>query len=1276
MNWRTARSKSLNRLRLLLIFMLGLILSELFIDKLYGGFNYCYTPPFIDTQAKPNVVIILDNSNSMDEDFYGNAVGSYSPASKAVVAKKAIKDLIGQLKDRLRVGLVTFTTPGTVNSWHLHNSPYFLSYKAASYCPNPPDACVHYCQDTGNSTARNICSTQCQAQNAVFNPDYFDQIITTYAVGSEQRNRYCGLVYPKMQRTTNTSDPSNYLYYKHAYPFYSSSNQGIDFCYSYSYNPYEGSTYDYYDGYTTKTGTSDNSTGYSNHDYDGRLSPTDSDIALGYMDFGKRLSWYYVGRTWHANTSPGSGNLDVSVNDLIDAQNVDTTTYANLMIKLNPMDNNETGYMKCSSGSTCHVVNAGLTPTAGAIKTAFDYFSGTLSPIQYKCQQNFVVLVTDGLPSVNRIGVSGSADSLMPDVLAQLDSLRSITKKISGKDYTFDVKTFVLGVGLSREAKTKLDQMAVHGGTDVSGHAYYADNEEQFINSQGEIFANILQGVASATSVSILSEKTQQGANLMQAVFYPARMFGDMRATWIGYLYNYWLYISKTKTNIREDTDQNSTYPDNHILNLKNDYVLEFNFDEINGVTINRYQDVNGDGEIDGNESVHHHVDSVSLDGTRPVWEAGKLLFQRDPAERTIYTVNTSGQRIPFITANLGAFWSFLGSPPSFHPCLGDDNTTRRTNLVNYIRGTDIRRTRTDGSTIACRNRTFTINGQTHTWKLGDIVYSTPKDVIDVQFCYDPARDLFNDQPCTQNLECTDLLYRLCQKKESIVFAGANDGMLHAFKTGVLSKQGLGSYEVAELEGSEFGKELWAFIPKNALPYLRWLAAPDYCHLCYADLSPFITMMGTKRVLIGGLRLGGASCSLSASTYTCKAPSDTCRSVTCANLNTCYNPANCTGLSAYYALDITNPEDPQFLWEFTHPHLGYSYSGPAVITRNGKYYVMFLSGPTAVEGTSNRNVHAFALTLNDQLGISSLYVKDFGSSMKNGFGGRLFTTGLDVNRDGNTDFVLCGFAYQATTNNVDNWKGGIIKIWTGYTDPMTGLTNPANWDYDTSYFNASQQPITAKVEAETCFNAWYVFTGSGRYFTSSEQYSTSQNDWIMGVPFVCDQNNTCAQSSINYAHSSAEACGSLSSSGTMKAWNIELDPADGVSYYKERMITDPTMSSQDANTSLNMVFFTTAQPTSVACEFGGRARVWGLNCATAGAISDTSCPGYVVKDVGGGLYLQTSTGAINKILRASSFNQKSGKATDWIEGMPPESSTPFVPPVQMRSGQIIHWIEK
>ena len=136
--------------------------------------------------------------------------------------------------------------------------------------------------------------------------------------------------------------------------------------------------------------------------------------------------------------------------------------------------------------------------------------------------------------------------------------------------------------------------------------------------------------------------------------------------------------------------------------------------------------------------------------------------------------------------------------------------------------------------------------------------------------------------------------YTTCQKKQSVVFVGANDGMLHAFQTGVISTAGLNpsKFQVAELTGiptSSMGQELWGFIPTNSLPYLRCLASPSGCHLYYNDLSPYITTMNlnqqycsnapsqsctqnsdcgsgscmtkARTVLIGGMRLGGAAIS-------------------------------------------------------------------------------------------------------------------------------------------------------------------------------------------------------------------------------------------------------------------------------------------------------------------------------------------------------------------------------------------------------------------------------
>jgi len=1253
----------------------------------------CYIPPFVASQSKPNVLIILDNSNSMDEDFYGGAVGSFAAASKSEVARTVLSNIITETRQMLRMGLMTYKLPTSgINSYYIHNSPYFASYDISRYCPNPPDNCTRYCEDTSRTSEGEACFSACNARNDQFVLSPGDEIISAYSAGSATRSNYCRLVYPKTRFQPNPNHPSDndtIIYYKHSLPFYASSNQHVAFCYSSSYSPLEGTPWDTYNCYGDKIGSSDS---FDPEEYSGLLftsafSPTDSDIALGFQDFGRRLTWYDVGQTWYNNTSPGTGRLHVAVSDIADFNGTLTSSYLSLLEKLTPMDGNSTRYMSCteSDKNNCsYIVNAGLTPTAGTLEAAYKYFNGSLSgyssPIENECQDSFIIYVTDGLPSVNEAGTQADAASLMPTVNAKLDALRTLVKGTNDRG----VKTFVLGMGLLDEARVYLDQMAVHGGTAMSGHAYYADTPEEFVNSLREIFGNIVLSASSATSVSILSEKTRQGANLIQAVFYPSKVLDAIgsKSSWLGYLYAYWLHISRTATTIREDTVHDN------ILNLIQDYVIEFFYDTMTGVNVARYLDADGDGAIDTN-GTDQHVDTVSMDDTGPLWEAGEVLSRRSAASRTIYTVvNTPataatafGPLVPFNDGNATAFTALMGNPLTFDACLGNDDATRRTNLINYVRGTDIHNNTINRS---CRNRTFTDGNNTLTWKLGDIVYSTPQDVIDYQFCYD-AEAGFDNQTCTQNSDCA--AGKRCRKKESVIFAGANDGMLHAFKTGIINNEA-DHPKVASLwppGATDFGEELWAFIPKNSLPYLRWLAAPGYCHLSFVDLSPYITHMitseGVRKILIGGMRFGGAPAPGIGSAQ--PPPCDTCGStVPCSSLNTCYNPqpyhattnpGGCTGLSSYFALDITNPEAPRLLWEFTHPKLGYSYSGPAVITRKGKYHVMFLSGPTGLDGSSTQNLLAFVLTLNPAVGldrIESVYVWDFGSSVKNAIGGRLFTTGVDLDEDGNTDFVFFGES-DTPSGKLDGLKGGVVRLW-------VKDDSPANWEFTLNFINLAKQPITAKVEVAKCFGQWYLYLGSGRYFTTADNYPI-QRDFVLALPLYCTSSNPAdCPKNVNYIHGSKEdVCAEVSgTSATLDkdAWYIELDPAEGspINYYKERLITDPTVTSQD------MVFFTTTQPYGPGqpCVSGGRTRVWGLNCATGEAISDNYCAAAQIKDTSGTIYLQTSTGTINKVVVPTGFGGEDDRNSDWMEGTPPETSTQFVGHYEGNAGKIMHWIEK
>ncbi|QWR76666.1 pilus assembly protein [Candidatus Magnetomonas plexicatena] len=1188
----------------------------------------------------------------MDEDLYGNAAGSFSTFSdgsstdsKSAAGKAALLNMISTYKNSMRLGIMTYKLAASgVNSYYLHGSPYFASYEPKSYCPVPPDACVAYCI-TGNTDNQTTCRNSCQAQNASFDETYRDELLTNYAASSAQRKTYCGLVYPKTQRITNPTDTSNYIYYKQALPFYDSSNDGTAFCYSGSYNANESTPWDSYSCYTNKTGTNDTSSNYSSSLFSGAFSPTDSDYALGYQDFGRRLSWWYVGRTWFNNSSPGIGYLKVPV---AEADNSTQLTALNNQVAALT----ETQYMACSSSdkNTCsYIVNAGLTPTEGTFNSALQYFQGTFSqggtsyatPIQYSCQRNYIIYVTDGAPSTDSSGNTNTTANLMPNVISKITSLRNIT--VSGNNY--DVKTYVVGLGLTDTDKMYLDNMSIAGGTDYNGHAYYVDNLTAMQESLNTIFSDILNKAASGTSASVLADKGKQGANILQAAFYPLETYNNDNLTWSGHLYNFWLYNTTKAQNIREET-----LPKDYRLNVVKDKIINFTFTS-GQLVIERYNSYDN-----GSATSTTPVSTTTLDNVTNIWEAGSLLFNRTDNETTsdrrmIYvydnsTVTGSTTALTeFTTANKSVFQPYMGKATLLSATSNFDD------VIKYIRGTDKQ---------GLRPRTITIGSTTGTWKLGDIIYSTPL------------------------LETYD--------NYTVVYAGGNDGMLHAFELGMLSKSNLGTNEVAALTGNsaDFGKELWGFIPRNSLPYLRYLADPKYCHLYYADLQSYVYKPTTsQKILIGGMRLGGACGYPASDSNIVYPPNDTCTSSTATD-------GSCVGLSSYYALDITNPTVPKFLWEFSHPNLGFSLSGPAVIKSSSGTYVMFLNGPQSYTGYSAQNLQYFVIKLNSNMtrdmtfnSSTGYYIKDFGSSLQNAYGGRLFTTGLDMNGDGYTDYVVFGYVMGA--NSTSGLKGGLINVWTGGGNPLNGCNGTCSswsncWNVDQNFFTGgfANRPVTSKITIGKCFYSttglYYVFGGSGRYMTVND--TSFGTDQIFGIPMTgCQANGCCGN--VNSANSNADAC-AKATSGDYRAWSKNLCDAytagtgssssscydATTSYLAERDISDPTLDSTQ-----NIVLFATTRPSSNLCSFGGASRAWSLNCATGQALTDNCTAALSVKNPQGTLFLQLSTAQIKQLGVSSSFNNSDG-SSGWFQGITPESAPPFVSPGGSKIGAKIHWIER
>lgn len=271
---------------------------------------------------------------------------------------------------------------------------------------------------------------------------------------------------------------------------------------------------------------------------------------------------------------------------------------------------------------------------------------------------------------------------------------------------------------------------------------------------------------------------------------------------------------------------------------------------------------------------------------------------------------------------------------------------------VDYVRGVDVPNTLSDGTSDPVRSRK--LNSPT-TWRLGDIVYSSPTIVGAPSENY---HTIYQDGTYRN-------FYNKYKNRRQVLYVGANDGMLHAFNAGFYNSTSKGFDESHNGEASfELGAELWAYVPYNILPHLRWLMNPDYggsLHVPYMDLKPrvfdarifighdeAIYPSGWGTILVAGMRFGGAEIKVDAGIDKTQDPDDIR-----------------TMSSAYVILDITNPEaPPNLLGEIRMPRLGFTTCYPTVMpmsTQNinsptisqNQWYLVFGSGPASATGSAS-----------------------------------------------------------------------------------------------------------------------------------------------------------------------------------------------------------------------------------------------------------------------------------------------------------------------------------
>ncbi len=639
-----------------------------------------------------------------------------------------------------------------------------------------------------------------------------------------------------------------------------------------------------------------------------------------------------------------------------------------------------------------------------------------------------------------------------------------------------------------KEFDTMNNLTGASGPDGVPDNYFLAINPQQLKDQLTSILVNILNRTGSGTAASVVSNTgTGEGA-IFQALFNP-RFSSDSgidAVEWVGTLNA--LFIDAWG-NIRED----SVTPKGQLTSADN--VIRVYYDAVSEKTLVQRYDLNADGTRGAAKG-----GPVDVRDIKPIWSANDQL-----AAVTSYTTQRAAYKNSAKTGryiltgidrdgdgqigndpDLNEVFDFTAA--TFDPArtepyyrllgLASGSTGQAMNLVNYIRGAPV---------AGYRNRRIDVDGDAavEPLLLGDIINSSPVSVGRPSAGYD--------------LEFSDETYRAFrakyQNRRQVVYVGANDGMLHAFNAGFFNPA-TSTYDLKA--GSEtqhpLGAELWAYVPYNLLPHLKWLSAPDYPHVYYVDgsIQTFdvnIFPPSTKHpngwgtILVAGMRFGGGE-------YTLDPAGDS-------------NPANDITLrSGYVVMDITDPEQaPTVLAEISHPDLGFTTSKVTVaklrepdLTTGGyespnlnRWYLVFGSGPAGSTTTGKRA----ALTQAISEKANKIFVYDFEEralTAHNVGDSASFVGGVTV-MDWNRDYQDDAIYFGTVSGTVAAPKGKL------YRGTLSRTGSKLLVDFDT-LLDVNNQPFSATPLAlRDRQGGYWVYAGTGRFMVAADNMSNTKQSY-------------------------------------------------------------------------------------------------------------------------------------------------------------------------------------
>jgi type IV pilus assembly protein PilY1 len=560
----------------------------------------------------------------------------------------------------------------------------------------------------------------------------------------------------------------------------------------------------------------------------------------------------------------------------------------------------------------------GGTPLRTALTTAGRYFGGKVGvdPIQYSCQQNFLILTTDGYwnaGSANPVKLDGSSTVGNQDNNVSKMPRPMFDGGVSGATNTLaDAAAYYYNTDLrptSGSCNTGVagadvctDNVPISGrddapwqhmttftlGLGVNGQMHYASD---YLTGGSADFNDIVSGSGdwplpvgdTPTAVDDLWHAAVNGRGQYFSAQNPDVLVSGIRTALAGVTSRVASGAAAATSNLEPVAGDNSAFVAN-------------------------YRTVKWDGDVQS-RAIDLSTGAISTVAT---WSAQAQLDGMVTAagdSRTIFTY-LGGAKVSFAPGNFTAAQKTAWFTPTAATALTQSGgwtaiqSTAATpdTLINYLRGQNgFEEGRSANAVQLYRNREHV---------LGDIINGKPVYVRKPPFNY------------TENNYQAFKSSNAIANRQGVVYVAANDGMLHAFN-------------------SDTGVELWAYVPSFVLPNLKYLADDNYAtaHRYYVDGSPTVSDVWTgsawKTILVAGLNSGGMG---------------------------------------YYALDVTNPGSPVVLWEFSDANLGLTFGNPVIgKLTDGSWVVAFSSGYNNADGVGrlfvlNAYTGTLKFTLNTGVG--------------------------------------------------------------------------------------------------------------------------------------------------------------------------------------------------------------------------------------------------------------------------------------------------------------------